>query len=195
MIHGKHIQVYDHLRCIFIHIPKAAGTSIERALAQDGQKTGGHSFARSIRAKMPEKWSEYFTFSFTREPISRFISAYTYLQSKPTSNILCNADIKRSKDINDFTCNYLDAKKLPLHLIPQYKFISDESNIIVDRVFRYESINEDWETVKDILKCDITLPYLNKTPSTPGTVLSLDSRSIVSDIYDRDFELFNYNAR
>ena len=81
---------------IFIHVPKCAGTSIKRALYPYCDKwdqfLGGHpdkperidnvhkhSTAMEIKAyATPERWEEYFTFSFVRNPLARIVSLYNW---------------------------------------------------------------------------------------------------------------------
>ena len=93
-------------RFIFIHITKAAGTSITAALDQsmawndlvlgstplgvDLQKhylsrfkLQKHSRAIEVLWVIGKKrWEDYFTFSFVRHPYSRVLSLYTYVQNQ-----------------------------------------------------------------------------------------------------------------
>lgn len=89
---------------VFVHIPKAAGTSITSVLSKYtnycdleiggtnfGEKLqpiyrkrfgiGKHSTAREIRNLMGTvSWSRFFTFSFVRNPFSRSLSTYHFLR-------------------------------------------------------------------------------------------------------------------
>lgn len=90
-------------RFVFVHITKAAGTTVTMALDKSFQwndlALGGttmgeaiqepyrarfdfhkHSSAREIRAVIGHAvWDDYFTFSFVRHPYSRAVSLYTFI--------------------------------------------------------------------------------------------------------------------
>ena len=68
-------------RCVFIHVPKVVGTAIIKALGIDQELINGKS-QRGMIGHM--KWQDYiwlsgfFSFSFVRHPVSRFITNYYY---------------------------------------------------------------------------------------------------------------------
>lgn len=72
-------------KCIFIHIPKCGGTSIEVFLKQN---TGalGHKKEEGLEYKMREEglakminlYPQYFTFTFVRNPFDRFVSIWKH---------------------------------------------------------------------------------------------------------------------
>jgi hypothetical protein len=88
---------------IFVHVPKAAGTSLTLLLskltAYRDQEIGGTAFGESIQdhysknfglrkhssaveisnVVSPIEWNTYFKFAFVRHPIKRLISAYQFL--------------------------------------------------------------------------------------------------------------------
>ena len=67
-------------RCIFVHIPKTAGTSVEAALGWFTEYTRGAQDHRSIRklreAITPDEFCTYFKFTFVRNPWDRVVSWY-----------------------------------------------------------------------------------------------------------------------
>ena len=67
----------DHKRkLIFIHIPKNAGTSIEKYC--DMNDTGHHNW-KYYFSKYLSDWNEYTSFAVIRDPIDRFISCYHWI--------------------------------------------------------------------------------------------------------------------
>jgi hypothetical protein len=186
-------QIFHHHKCIFIHIPKTAGTAIENTLKEKSSIVGGHSYAASIQAKYPEIFREYYKFTFIRNPINRFVSEYYYLKNSPCSNALSNKEIIASKNINEYvqSCTLLPNI---LHLREQHVFICNrDMDILVDDVYRYENIENDWQKVR-IHKLGLDyepLMVMNKTKEK-HTNLTKENEEIVSKWYHKDFELFNY---
>ena len=61
------LQPFDRLRCIFVHIPKAAGVSVCRGLF--GGLAGGHAHIGVYQLAFSHlEFSSYFKFAFVRNP-------------------------------------------------------------------------------------------------------------------------------
>lgn len=69
-------------KCIFIHIPRTAGTSIEYAIQGNDQwnisRRRKHLIASTAKKIYKEYWDDYFKFAFVRNPWSRMISLCKY---------------------------------------------------------------------------------------------------------------------
>src|SRR5437588_5671820 len=68
-------QIYHRLKTIFVHVPKTAGTSIERHLQMQDCASGpigGHTTASAFQRHFPDAFGEYFKFAVVREPVDRF---------------------------------------------------------------------------------------------------------------------------
>jgi Sulfotransferase family len=172
MISTKH-------RTIFVHIPKAAGQSIETLFLEDlglnwdtrqelllrkkkSDEPGPHRLAH-LKAKdyvglgylEAPKYEEFFSFSFVRNPYSRVISLYNYL------------GYAKIISISAFIKNVLSKKVKEDHFFfrPQYDYLySDEGKLLVDFVGKLENISEDIEYV--LKKSGIenkNLPHINKS--------------------------------
>src|SRR5262245_10579050 len=70
-------EFFDATRSIFVHVPKAAGTSVSLALY--GMQVG-HRTWREWRELNPRKFNTYFKFAVVRDPIARFASAFYFLR-------------------------------------------------------------------------------------------------------------------
>jgi len=187
MIHGTP-QIFDDSKSIFIHVPKCAGTSIEKTLG--GPSFGGHSYATSIRKHHRNKWDRYYKFGFVRDPLTRFGSGYYYLRQRGRSKVLNNELILLSRDINDYIQNYFLEDNV-LHLWKQTDFVCDELTPIVD-IYKYEELETSWELIQD--KLGVTkkpLPLMNKSKDYTFTY-DLKSMEILRKFYKWDFEVFGY---
>ena len=186
MIHGTP-QIFHNIKAIFIHIPKTAGTSIERTLGNT--QFGGHSYAKTIKKKYPEEWNNYYKFTIVRDPFTRFASAYYYLKQKSVHPALLNNNIHISRDINDYIQNYFSLSDT-LHMKPQVDFISEEEEILVD-TYPYEDLENSWISILSRLSLNfIPLPVFNKSNTYK---INYDSKSIsiLEEMYKEDFKLLN----
>ena len=80
------VMISHEHKCIFVHLPKVAGDSIERALTNEGWHTPRgkipykiqHEPSSSLKEIYAEFWDEYFKFSFVRNPWDLLISTYMW---------------------------------------------------------------------------------------------------------------------
>ena len=83
-------MIYNNLKCIYIHIPKTGGMSIESILGSNLKNI--HQRPLSIKHgypsewKYPKYWKKYYKFTFVRNPWDRAVSAY-YFNLKIYSSI------------------------------------------------------------------------------------------------------------
>ena len=192
-------QIYHHIKTIFVHVPKAAGTSIERHLRQsDKDVVGGHTTALGFRRKYPEEFASYFKFAVVREPVERFISAFSYLKQMPVHAALNNQIVHDCESIEDFAEK---ARECPtilekiVHLLPQHRFVCDQrGEILVDSVFRFENLERAWAEICD--RAGIPHEPLRKLNPSLGLQTKVEITdavlSLVKTAYALDFEIFAY---
>lgn len=203
---------------IFIHIPKVAGTSIEKHLgiySKDNKYATKLGFGKfktdnevySLQHVSLEQLLElnlltqyevdhFFKFSFVRNPWDRAVSGYKWqkrvLKKKNSFReylLLCNKHSKINKD-----------KKLinleNCHFVPQSWYIFDKNDcLLVDFVGKYEQLQVDMNFVLDKLNIEIReLSNENKGSSLPYFFYYFDIRNIflVKKIYYEDIVNFNY---
>ena len=85
-----------------------------------------------------------------------------------------------------------------VHFIPQYKYLYNENgNLMVDFVGRFENFDEDYETIRHKIGTGEALKHLNKTKDKKEkdyrNAYTREMIDIVSRIYKKDLELFDYN--
>lgn len=107
---------HEH-QCIFLHIPRTGGTSIEMWL-NDGvsiQPHEQHLLASTAKELYADYWDSYFKFSIVREPVSRVLSCLAF----PDEFGL----VRHGRSINFST--YFD------------KFRHEGANLILEHDYRY----------------------------------------------------------
>lgn len=186
---------------MFIHVPKAAGTSISHALYG---RSLGHLKASEIKRWCPKEFKTLFKFGFTRNPWDRAVSAYRFALKGSTET----AGIRNFKqyqspefrDFDTFVNEWLaikDLTKVDYVFQPQYLFVldSNERNLL-DFIGKIERIDEDIKKLSVLLNRKIEIPVLNRV-TTPGSYKKYyrDRQLInkVGDIYSKDVNYFNYD--
>ena len=167
--------------CLFVHIPKTGGQSIEQFfmnllhLDWDKDRTTLHLQRNDDTTQGTEKlahlsaaeyvdygyvsrqeFSEFFKFSFVRNPWSRILSEYRY------------RNYFHHLSFRDFVLN-----KMPKpgwddkyrHVMPQYDMLYDrQGNLMIDFVGRFETLQQDFDRVCEHLGItDSLLPHRNRS--------------------------------
>lgn len=193
---------HDKYKCIFIHVPKVAGSSIERVIYQTDGWLVGHVKARDYVKFDKNKFENYFSFGFVRNPYDRMVSAYHY--SKNDSPDSC--DIEWGKlnigdlEFEKFVLKLQDEKfKQKIltknHFSPQHEYLCDENmNVLVDFVGRFEQLNSDFKKILNILKRKDSLVHVNKSKHRDyKDYYNYETYKIIREIYKNDFEIFDYD--
>ncbi len=201
-------MISEKYNCIFVHIPKAAGQSIEHfflslhglswddraplLLKYNSDKEKGperlaHLFASeyvSCGHIDKQRFNSYFKFTFVRNPWARLVSEYKYR----------NYHIRMS--FRDFVLSglltkspYTDAYR---HIEPQYDFIYDKSgNLLVDFVGKFEKLQEDFDHVcSKINVYESKLPHVNS--SNNSVTIKEEIKKLMS--LKRQRELLHYTG-
>jgi hypothetical protein len=187
-------------RCIFVHVPKAAGTSINMALYG---RPLGHYRATEIRRRFPRLFEESFVFSFVRNPWDRVLSAYRFaVQGRtPVMGVRdpSQYDIPEFETFERFLLEWLaprEVEQLDFIFQPQRGFITDASGeSIVDYVGKVEGIAEQMQYVEDRLGIKIALPRVNRTGVGGGYTEAYKNErmvKLVADKYRDDIVAFDY---
>ncbi len=176
------ISYYD--KCLYIHIPKTAGQSIESVFLQraglsweqrssmllksnsnpqKGPPRLAHLTAREYLDYgylTPKEFNKLFRFTFVRNPWDRLVSEYRYKQHKYSFKDFLFKHFPE-KNIDD----YRHHNGIYRHVMPQYKFIyNDKGKCLVNFVGKFENIDEDFAIVSNMI-CQqrLSLPHKNKT--------------------------------
>ncbi|SHI07703.1 Sulfotransferase family protein [Desulfofustis glycolicus DSM 9705] len=191
------------LKCLFIHIPKAAGISVCTSLFS--HLGGGHNRLKDYQVIFTEEeFDLFFKFSFVRNPWDKVFSAYHFLLQGGYQGYNREWAMKHLtpyRDFNDFVSNGLHRKEVRryIHFRPQFEFIClpGETEPHLDYLGFFENLTQDFKYISNrIYGQTIPLEHRNKTSSTEHEsfleAYSEISRRIVSELYGRDIELFGY---
>lgn len=185
---------------LFIHIPKAAGTSVGIALYG---RNVGHRKAQYYQDVSKSTFNSLYKFSVVRNPWDRALSAYNFVKNggtryvQPTPNSIYSQPVFDS--FSSFVENWLpyaDLSKSDVVFEPQYKYICDKRDrIIIDFVGKIESIEADMAIIGKEIGKDINLKRLNATRSenTYRDYYTEKTKVIINQIYEKDIEIFEYS--
>ncbi len=205
--------ISDQRRFIFIHNYKVAGNSIARALAPFSnnprrkcnsfeklmKKLGflplhyplpydWHATAKDLKASMKNRFNEFYSFGFVRNPWDYQVSLYTFMLKNEK-----HPQHQRIKSFSTFD-HYIDWRiHEDLHLQKAF-FCDEDDNVIVNYVGKFESLKNDFNKVCQDLNIDAELDHRNKSRTNAEfkhyyTQKSLD---MVAQAFKKDIELFNY---
>lgn len=178
------------LGALFIHIPKAAGQSVERVLLGEmgldwNSRAGTLLRSNTDPSKGPPRlahltaeeyvrlgWldekesSALFKFAFVRNPWARVVSEYQYRRLGPGIGFRQFVLERFPGPADD---NYATSDDHYRHVLPQVRFLfNQKGECLVDFVGRFESIGSDFATVASKLGLKCTeLPHSNASRQTP----------------------------
>jgi hypothetical protein len=186
----------DRYRCVFIHIPKTAGTSVAKALFGQGSR---HVPCVEYEKANPRKFACYFKFAFVRNPWSRLYSAYTFLNKggmNEADQAWAATNLAGIDSFEQFVLEWLDAETMMswVHFMPQHHFITNSrGEVAMDFIGRMENIDTDFNHVCQRLGIVANLPTLNKSTRHPHIQPYTDEmRNKVGELYKKDVSLFGY---
>ena len=185
-------------KCMFVHIPKCAGTSVRQSLFGRG---GGHRPLENFRTMVPpELFDQCFKFTFVRNPWDRLVSAFFFMQK---------CDVERNqrfarrhlcvfKDFDSFVRQWVTRKNIWsfTHFLPQHHFICIDRRLGVDFVGFYENLAEDFATIAKKMNRPTGLCDANRLGGRAKDYRQYyndETRDIVAKAYAEDIALLGYS--
>ena len=186
----------DKRKAIFVHIPKAAGSSISKDIFF-GQQVG-HFYASDYKFLDHHKYNDYFKFTFVRNPYTRFVSAYNYLSAGGGNGFDKSFYLEHQASfasINQFVDDFFAKKEIRnwIHFVPQSHFLTVNGKVEMDFVGRFEKINDDIVVLKNMLSIPVSGDFKKVNRSVDrNEVLTNENKEKLYEYYKEDFELFGY---
>jgi hypothetical protein len=200
------VNCLHYYKCIFFHIPKAAGLSVSKTLF--GSLGPCHiTYDWYVENFGRHTVNAYYKFTFVRNPWDRLHSVYFFLKKggvNAEDEKFAEKYLNNVNSFEDFVMNWLSEDKLDMywHLMPQYKFITsakDENKIMTDFLGRFENVEKDFGRITSILGFkNVKLENVNDNKEKISSYINDYSEEMidkVADLYGQDIELLKYNFK
>lgn len=202
--HGaSFLKSFDKHRCIFVHIPKTGGISVNKALF-DHPGIGHKSIADYQFIFSRVEFNSYFKFTIVRNPWDRLYSAYHFLSKGgliKADKDWAQSHLMSYRSFEDFVLHGLENRSILWwrHFRPQFTyFLSPGSKISPINFFgRFERLSDDYLQIKERLGAGGELNHENKThydlsKTDYREVYSSRMKSKVAFLYRNDIEYLGY---
>lgn len=208
-------------RFIFVHVPKAAGTTITRTLSQlttfrdieiGGTRYGEaiqerfaarfdlrkHSTAAALREKCPDYvWRRFFVFAFVRNPYARAYSLYRFLQKWKDGPH--HGEIAALSFEEFLRCTGVQDGQIEIAR-PQVHWLQQEGKLVpgIDFVGRVEQFAEDFSFVQSMIRRRRIMCEDGRRDNASAdldewrTAMTPAASELIEDIYAEDFDAFDY---
>ena len=210
-------MVLRELKCVFVHIPKTGGSSIEKVLNPEMGPVSQmssvdlfvgwsdefkiwmqHATMQQLNDFHSENLTTYFKFGFARNPWDRAVSDYLWLirDAEEISGIHAFYDYLTSRGF--FSKMFENIGSMDYrgdHIIPQVDFLFDKNgNSLVDFIGKTEDFEQDVNIVCDKIGIPRReFPYEKRSARRHyNDYYNDDTRCIVAEKYAKDIEHFGY---
>lgn len=202
-------MISHQYKCIFIHIPRTAGTSIEKWICGSNwwyiDKETKHLLASQAKDIYKEYWDSYYKFSFVRNPWDRMVSC---LHHKDFFKL----EYKEQMIID----NYKKQFGYPITIENDYRYSSRDViyssapekfrnncvylnilNEALDFIGKFENLPSDIAFLKEKLGIPYDFHFESKPEKSKRNedyrvYYDEITKNTVADIYKEDIELFEY---
>ena len=205
-------MIFHSHRCIFFHVGKAAGTSVELAFDPRRRQANvanretffgldkelkiylQHATPTIMREHIPrDVFDSYYKFCVVRNPFSRLVSVYQYNAHLAKRYGCFEAFVLGLK--TDFD---VDDPHLCSHQSAQYCYTQIEGRNVCDSVLHLERLPRAFNKVRRATKLNRPLAWVNRSKNTDWSTkpthqhYSREMQLALLETYARDFELFGY---
>lgn len=202
---------------VFIHVPKTAGTSITKILSKyaDYPLTNAkylrniiaifnhwskqyiwfgkytmplHANAEYIKKAYQKDFSDYYKFSFVRNPWSRMVSLYNFFKARFTRPYMLQTDKMSFPEFVEFWSQTNPGNQVDMF------FWQNETTLDMSYIAKVENIQEHFDVItKNINIPQILLPHVNQSKKTDYRTYYDDyTIELVAKTYQKDIEFLDY---
>lgn len=203
---------HEH-KCIFIHIPRTGGSSIEKfftnksCFKQNGSPEERdlyfgysgpeikHIIASTSKKLYADYWDDYFKFSFVRNPWDRMVSMAKYPEFYGCT--INNESINVSEYLKKFPNIEIDERSLSANYTGKSLSNSVYLNLLdepLDFIGKFENLKQDIQFICDKIGTPFRkFPHKNQYAHKHYTeYYDEKTREIVAEKYAKDIEYFGY---
>lgn len=200
---------------IFVHIPKCAGTTIEKIMGTStheeyycpwkqrrigSRKTYQHFTYMELKEELDIEWKDYYVFSVVRNPYERFVSEYNFRKNIFSATKIPSDD---PKSFEQFVENLKDPVSRRIvrfdgHLETQTSYLENNSKKIENfiNIFKFEDLTPCWDILEKKTGVIYKKDYWSRksVEETPyQNFYTKETKNIVYDFYKEDFKNFGYS--
>lgn len=167
--------------------------------------TSMHATANQIKKFDTKSWNKYFKFAFVRNPYTQAISHWLFdeknwsIDNLNKKNKIIYKNLSKKKFVN-YLKNFKNETKNKMGyyypIRPFSKIYTIKGKIAVDYIGKFENLKNDLSKIKKILnlpESKFKLPHEKKNITRNYLHLyNNESKSLVEEIYSKEFEFFDY---
>lgn len=191
---------YSGAGLVFVHIPKAAGISISRALYGAGV---GHYSVNYLVNNLSKAALNLPFFTVVRDPYERLKSAYEFTLHGGTAGFVSNSSAyaeHMSRGFDQFVCDWLvkqNIEALDFVFQPQMRFLqgneTDQLHNELQHIGKLEQLHETESWISSQLGEPFKMDVLNKSNrKNDSQIRSNETENIVKEIYALDYSVLGY---
>lgn len=178
---------------VFIHINKTGGTSV---ISITGKAFRKHLSVKDvIKYAGQKKWDKVYKFTVVRNPWAKVASQYKF-RTKTNKSKLGDKPLTFNEWVNKV---FVEKDKFyygvrPLLYAPQVEWLKNRNGKIdMNKILRFENLNEGFKEVANIIGIESNLPHLNSTKkSNYQDFYDKETKKIIADWFKEDIETFGY---
>jgi hypothetical protein len=194
-------------KCIFVHIMRCAGTSVEQWICQSDwwfiEHQTKHLLTSQARSLYRDDWDSYFKFAIVRNPFDRMVSC----QKRDAKHFGMSIDENNRLSFDGYYAHF--GREIVIEhdyrfsrreavVGPQHRRACVYGNILdetLDFIGKYENLENDLKYVGEMigLKLPAPLPHLERSGNRiRAEDLHPQSRREIERLFRDDFERFGY---
>lgn len=186
----------EEKKLLFIHIPKTGGTSIEHSFRDFNKEIGvgikdnkamQHYTYFDYKKNLSEYFNNFMKFSIVRNPYSRIVSDFYFLNSMKDFKTFRNMDEYLDYAEDCINTNNFNRTIYDDHFMPQYYYLEDITNIKIFKTEKRGQLNNFLESY------GLEIYHKNKMRKGVKPInLTREQANRINKLYRIDFKIFGY---